>query len=204
MQPVTQTSRRLGSTPDRPSNQSGKQWIHYQTQPRFNREEMSGHQAKKSRKFCPIFVPNGVFDHFGTKLQELSDKDLRDFLTRKLGNAEGGTRTPTGCPIRPSNVRVYQFHHFGIGKRKIIKLAFTSSLAGWTALELLQTCHPAMPPGLLKLKLPAKLQGLRLLPERLLAKRLGLRLESVVSQARHHQLPCLLQSLASRKSMPIA
>ena len=29
-------------------------------------------------------------------------------------NAEGGTRTPTGCPIRPSNVRVYQFHHFGI------------------------------------------------------------------------------------------
>jgi hypothetical protein len=28
-------------------------------------------------------------------------------------NAEGGTRTPTGCPIRPSNVRVYQFHHFG-------------------------------------------------------------------------------------------
>src|ERR1041385_4708230 len=27
--------------------------------------------------------------------------------------AEGGTRTPTGFPIRPSNVRVYQFHHFG-------------------------------------------------------------------------------------------
>ena len=29
--------------------------------------------------------------------------------------AEGGTRTPTGYPIRPSNVRVYQFHHFGVG-----------------------------------------------------------------------------------------
>jgi hypothetical protein len=28
--------------------------------------------------------------------------------------AEGGTRTPMGCPTRPSNVRVYQFHHFGI------------------------------------------------------------------------------------------
>jgi hypothetical protein len=29
--------------------------------------------------------------------------------------AEGGTRTPMGCPTRPSNVRVYQFHHFGKG-----------------------------------------------------------------------------------------
>ena len=28
-------------------------------------------------------------------------------------NAEGGTRTPIGYPTRPSNVRVYQFHHFG-------------------------------------------------------------------------------------------
>src|SRR5438093_6059323 len=27
--------------------------------------------------------------------------------------AEGGTRTPTGCPTRPSNVRVCQFRHFG-------------------------------------------------------------------------------------------
>ena len=33
-------------------------------------------------------------------------------INQKRG-AEGGTRTPTGCPIRPSNVRVYQFHHFG-------------------------------------------------------------------------------------------
>ena len=29
--------------------------------------------------------------------------------------AEGGTRTPTGCPTRPSNVRVCQFRHFGPG-----------------------------------------------------------------------------------------
>ena len=27
--------------------------------------------------------------------------------------AEGGTRTPTSCLTRPSNVRVYQFRHFG-------------------------------------------------------------------------------------------
>src|SRR5215831_19853563 len=30
--------------------------------------------------------------------------------------AEGGTRTPTGCPTRPSNVRVCQFRHFGPAK----------------------------------------------------------------------------------------
>jgi hypothetical protein len=30
-----------------------------------------------------------------------------------ITGAEGGTRTPMGCPTRPSNVRVYQFHHFG-------------------------------------------------------------------------------------------
>src|SRR2546427_6777944 len=29
--------------------------------------------------------------------------------------AEGGTRTPTGCPTRPSTVRVCQFRHFGPG-----------------------------------------------------------------------------------------
>ena len=29
------------------------------------------------------------------------------------GGAEGGTRTRMGFPTRPSNVRVYQFHHFG-------------------------------------------------------------------------------------------
>jgi hypothetical protein len=27
--------------------------------------------------------------------------------------AEGGTRTRMDCSTRPSNVRVYQFHHFG-------------------------------------------------------------------------------------------
>jgi hypothetical protein len=28
-------------------------------------------------------------------------------------DAEGGTRTPTSYLTRPSNVRVYQFRHFG-------------------------------------------------------------------------------------------
>ena len=32
--------------------------------------------------------------------------------SRRFG-AEGGTRTPTDRSIRPSSVRVYQFHHFG-------------------------------------------------------------------------------------------
>src|SRR5215475_9439854 len=32
--------------------------------------------------------------------------------------AEGGTRTPTGCPTRPSNVRVCQFRHFGEERRE--------------------------------------------------------------------------------------
>ncbi len=35
--------------------------------------------------------------------------------TCEEGNgAEGGTRTRMGSPTRPSNVRVYQFHHFGM------------------------------------------------------------------------------------------
>ena len=32
----------------------------------------------------------------------------------KCRGAEAGTRTRMGCPTRPSNVRVYQFHHFGM------------------------------------------------------------------------------------------
>ena len=33
---------------------------------------------------------------------------------KKEDGAEAGTRTRMGCPTRPSNVRVYQFHHFGM------------------------------------------------------------------------------------------
>ena len=38
---------------------------------------------------------------------------------KKYG-AEGGTRTPTSYLTRPSNVRVYQFRHFG-SIRKVFK-----------------------------------------------------------------------------------
>src|SRR2546429_9752962 len=41
--------------------------------------------------------------------------------------AEGGTRTPTGCPTRPSNVRVCQFRHFGPGT--VAKYTLTSAPA---------------------------------------------------------------------------
>src|SRR5258705_1326427 len=37
--------------------------------------------------------------------------------------AEGGTRTPTGCPTRPSNVRVCQFRHFGEVRGRSIALS---------------------------------------------------------------------------------
>src|SRR5262249_4155514 len=48
---------------------------------------------------------NGTISRRRSEAQQLR-------INQRLG-AEGGTRTPTGCPIRPSNVRVYQFHHFG-------------------------------------------------------------------------------------------
>ncbi len=69
---------------------------------------------KKIPKVLSQTCHNGCFQRFCDKSQAMLDKDFRDFLTEKRVNAEGGTRTPTGRPIRPSNVRVYQFHHFGI------------------------------------------------------------------------------------------
>jgi hypothetical protein len=35
-------------------------------------------------------------------------------MLKFLTGAEGGTRTPTSCLTRPSNVRVCQFRHFGM------------------------------------------------------------------------------------------
>src|SRR5437588_6083285 len=46
-------------------------------------------------------------------------------LKRSENGAEGGTRTPTGCPTRPSNVRVCQFRHFG--PRTATKYTLTSA-----------------------------------------------------------------------------
>ncbi len=43
----------------------------------------------------------------------------------KDSRAEGGTRTPTGYPTRPSNVRVCQFRHLGLGKRVPLILAYS-------------------------------------------------------------------------------
>src|SRR4030095_14978868 len=49
-------------------------------------------------------------------------RDPRGSKPGKVG-AEGGTRTPTGCPTRPSNVRVCQFRHFGASGRKVCPAA---------------------------------------------------------------------------------
>src|SRR3989449_4830691 len=45
-----------------------------------------------------------------------------DFRRKRGLGAEGGTRTPTGCPTRPSNVRVCQFRHFGAMRTRSIPL----------------------------------------------------------------------------------
>ena len=42
-----------------------------------------------------------------------------EFCGKMRIGAEGGTRTPTGCPTRPSNVRVCQFRHFGECEAKV-------------------------------------------------------------------------------------
>src|SRR5437867_5321908 len=55
-----------------------------------------------------------------------TDVDQARRPLRKRG-AEGGTRTPTGCPTRPSNVRVCQFRHFGPGT--VAKYTLTSASA---------------------------------------------------------------------------
>ena len=44
--------------------------------------------------------------------------------------AEGGTRTPMGCPTRPSNVRVYQFHHFGTCEKLLLQRRLLSRNVG--------------------------------------------------------------------------
>ena len=48
-------------------------------------------------------------------------------LFENKGFAEGGTRTPTSCLTRPSNVRVYQFRHFGICGKAVHYLLGTAS-----------------------------------------------------------------------------
>src|SRR5712691_5554263 len=46
----------------------------------------------------------------------------------RIGNgAEGGTRTPTSYLTRPSNVRVYQFRHFGSSGKNVNRSAVPTS-----------------------------------------------------------------------------
>ena len=65
----------------------------------------SGHGGSSSVHHCPAW-------RAGPRQGDYSSPDERESGSRKDG-AEGGTRTPTGCPTRPSNVRVCQFRHFG-------------------------------------------------------------------------------------------
>ena len=53
---------------------------------------------------------------------------LSRLMPYRSGGAEGGTRTPTGCPTRPSNVRVCQFRHFGASEQKVCRWALPLSI----------------------------------------------------------------------------
>src|SRR5437870_147377 len=55
--------------------------------------------------------------------QEVSRSSRRKISSLEKLGAEGGTRTPTGCPTRPSNVRVCQFRHFGEVRGRSIALS---------------------------------------------------------------------------------
>ena len=48
----------------------------------------------------------------------MSPMCLRGKRTMRMGGAQEGTRTPTPFGIRPSSVRVYQFHHLSAVKEK--------------------------------------------------------------------------------------
>jgi hypothetical protein len=53
-----------------------------------------------------------IFDSHTTVNVEYREMSVT-IESKRLG-AEGGTRTPTSCLTRPSNVRVCQFRHFGM------------------------------------------------------------------------------------------
>ena len=62
-----------------------------------------------------VYVPFAPRRKAGDVLLPLTARPRDDLCGSGQGNgAEGGTRTPMGRPTRPSNVRVYQFHHFGV------------------------------------------------------------------------------------------
>src|SRR5437899_10195364 len=60
---------------------------------------------------------------WSTRVVHQQEKCLTFLSKLQVDGAEGGTRTPTSYLTRPSNVRVYQFRHFGsfrwvVNKRK--------------------------------------------------------------------------------------
>ena len=63
-----------------------------------------------------------MFSLISRMLAPGGNKSLREEKTpiaiaygREKDGARGGTRTPTGCPTCPSNMRVCQFHHPSTG-----------------------------------------------------------------------------------------
>src|SRR6185295_5622824 len=63
------------------------------------------------------------FDSRSSAGAQTSTTTEDDGFARRGFGAEGGTRTPTGCPTRPSNVRVCQFRHFGEVRGRSIALS---------------------------------------------------------------------------------
>jgi hypothetical protein len=79
------------------------------TPPRVSASLRSPHADGISPTEPPVRVPPSG------PLQNVSCMVSESVRCRREIGAEGGTRTRMGLPTRPSNVRVYQFHHFGTG-----------------------------------------------------------------------------------------
>ena len=73
--------------------------------------EGAGLIEKRCCTGCLLGVYFVVFIDTKRILQKLNG--CKQKLKEGIG-AEGGTRTPTSCLTRPSNVRVCQFRHFGM------------------------------------------------------------------------------------------
>ena len=63
---------------------------------------------------CGVGEPVGIYSARVPRLRFGTNCKLLKLLKLENGFAEGGTRTPTSCLTRPSNVRVCQFRHFGM------------------------------------------------------------------------------------------
>src|SRR5690349_17103626 len=73
-------------------------------------------EKTSSRKFGDPVTSAGKSQALATDGREAGLRVLRVLSSGiSLGRdgAQGRTRTGTGCPTRPSNVRVYQFRHLG-------------------------------------------------------------------------------------------